>query len=103
MLSWIWFIVDMVDSYVAPVLMLISCSWIVIATCYFIMALHIAFKFNQIKLNLNNYWLSQGATISADQCNHAYQYGTVLTGSIVVPLSGASNEGRLCAGATFAG
>ena len=45
-------------------LMLISCSCIVIASCYFIMAQHIAFKFNRIKLNLNNCWLSHGATIS---------------------------------------
>ena len=45
--------------------MLISCSCIVIASCYFIMAQHIALKFNRIKLNLNNYWLSHGATISS--------------------------------------
>ena len=45
--------------------MLISCSCIVIASCYFIMAQHIAFKFNRIKLNLNNCWLSHGATISS--------------------------------------
>ena len=47
-----------------PVIMLISCSCFVNASCYFIMAQHIAFKFNRIKLNLNNCWLSHGATIS---------------------------------------
>ena len=62
MLSWIWFIVDMVDSYVVLSRL---CSCIVIASCYFIMAQHIAFKFNRIKLNLNNCWLSHGATISS--------------------------------------
>ena len=31
----------------------------------------------------------------ADQCNHACLYGKVLTGSIVMPLAGASNKGRL--------
>ena len=55
---WIWWIVML-----HPVLMLISCLCI-IASCYFIMAQHIAFKFNRIKLNLNNCWLSHGATIS---------------------------------------
>ena len=47
-----------------PVLMVISCLCIVIASCYFIMAQHIAFKFNHIKLNFNKCWLSHGATIS---------------------------------------
>ena len=47
-----------------PVLMLISCLCFVSASCYFIMAQHIAFKFNRIKLNLNDCWLSHGATIS---------------------------------------
>ena len=36
------------------------------------------------------------------QCNHAYLYGKVLTGSIVMPLAGASNKGRLWACATLA-
>ena len=66
MLSWIWFIVDMVDSYVVP-----SCL------CWYhahALSLHhvilswlsiFAFKFNRIKLNLNNCWLSHGATISS--------------------------------------
>ena len=65
MLSWIWFIVDMVDSYVVP-----SCL------CWYhahALSLHhvilswlsiFAFKFNRIKLNLNTCWLSHGATIS---------------------------------------
>ena len=57
---WIWWIVML-----QPVLMLISCSCIVIAPCYFIMAQHIAFKFNRIKLNLNNCCLSHGATKSS--------------------------------------
>ena len=57
---WIWWIVML-----HPVLMLISCSCIVIASCYFIMAQHIAFKFNRIKLNLNNCWLSHGAVESS--------------------------------------
>ena len=35
------------------------------------------------------------------QCNHICQYGTALMRSIVVPLSGASNEGRLWARATL--
>ena len=30
-------------------------------------------------------------------------YGEVLTGSIVMPLTGASNGGRLCTGATLSG
>ena len=55
---WIWWIVML-----HLVLMLISCSCIVIASCYFIIAKHIAFKFNRINLN-NNCWLSHGATIS---------------------------------------
>ena len=36
------------------------------------------------------------------KCSHTYLYGEVLTRSIVMPLAGASNEGRLCAGATLA-
>ena len=62
MLSWIWFIVDIMDSYVV-----LSClCWYHAHALYmhFIMAQHIAFKFNRIKLNLNNCWLSHGATIS---------------------------------------
>ena len=37
----------------------------------------------------------------ADQCNHIYLYGEVLPGSIVMPLVGASNEGRSWACATL--
>ena len=55
--QWIWFIVDVVDSYVIPLMiMLISCSCILSWLNIF------AFKFNRIKLNLNNCWLSHGAT-----------------------------------------
>mgnify|MGYP005835156855 CR=1 FL=1 len=39
-----------------------SCSCIVVASCYFIMTKLIAFKFNRIIMNLNNCWLSHGAT-----------------------------------------
>ena len=65
MLSWIWFIVDIVDSYVV-----LSCL------CWYhahALSLHhvilswlsiFAFKFNRIKLSLNICWLSHGATIS---------------------------------------
>ena len=35
------------------------------------------------------------------QCNHICWYGTALMRSIVVPLAGASNEGRLWARATL--
>lgn len=35
------------------------------------------------------------------QCNHICRYGTALMQSIVVPLTGASNEGRLWAHATL--
>ena len=55
----IWWIVML-----HPVLMLISSSCFVIDHVKFIMAQHIAYKFNQIKLNLNNCWPSHGATIS---------------------------------------
>ena len=57
-------IVMLVDYHAPPCLCLISCSCIVVASCYFIMAQHIAFEFNWIKLKLNNCWLSHGATIS---------------------------------------
>ena len=81
-----------------PVLMLISFSCFVYASCYFIMAQHIAFKFNRIKLNLNNCWLSHGATISKlTSATTLTFYGKVLIGSIVVHLAGASHEGRLWA------
>ena len=61
----LWFIVDMVDSYVVlSWLCWYSCSCIVIASCILSWLSIFAFKFNRIKLNLNNCWLSHGATIS---------------------------------------
>ena len=36
------------------------------------------------------------------QCNHICQYGTALIRSIVVPLAGASNKGRLWVCGTLA-
>ena len=45
-------------------IMLISCSCIVIASRILSWHSISAFKFNRIKLNLNNCWLSHGATIS---------------------------------------
>ena len=85
-------------------LMLISCSCIVIASCYFLSWLSIfAFKFNRIKLNLNNCWLSHGAAESSfSQCNHICLYGKAFIRSVVMPLVGASNEGRLWACVTLA-
>ena len=38
----------------------------------------------------------------ASQCNHFCLYGKALILSTVMPLAGASNEGRLCACATLA-
>ena len=55
---WIWWIVML-----HHVIMLISCSCIVIASCILSWLGIFAFKFNQIKLNLNNCLLSHGATI----------------------------------------
>ena len=82
-------------------LMLISC--IIVASCYFNMAQLIAFKFNRIIIKLEQLlaesWCHQIELTSAA----TLALWGVLTGSIVMPLAGASNEGRLCAGATLAG
>ena len=88
MLSWIWFIVDIVDSYVvcwyhahAFSLHHVILSWLRI--------LHSSLT------GLNWTWTTVGWVMvppyRTDQCNHAYLYGKVLTWSIVVPLAGASN------------
>ena len=83
-------------------LMLVSC--IVVASCYFIMNQLIAFKFypdlNELEQVLAKSWCHQIELTSAT--TFAF-YGKVLTRSIVMPLAGASNEGRLCVGATLAG
>ena len=84
-------------------LMLVSCSCIVVASRDFNMAQLISFKFNRIIMNLNNCWLSHVPLNRANQCNHICFYGKALMRSIVMPLAGASNEVRLCAGATLAG
>ena len=82
-------------------LMLISC--IIVASCYFNMAQLIAFKFNRIIIKLEQLlaesWCHQIELTSAT--TFAF-YGKVLTGSIVMPLAGASNEGRLWACGTLA-
>ena len=39
----------------------------------------------------------------ASQCNHICLYGKALIWYVVMPLTGASNEGRLCTGTTLAG
>ena len=81
--------------------MLISCSYIVVAFCYFIMAQLIAFKFNQIIIKLEQLladsWCHQ---IQLTNASTLALWG-VLTGSIVMPLAGASNKGRLWARATL--
>ena len=58
----------------------------------YLMLIELEHKVDRVMVPLNR----------ADQCNHAYRYGTVLTGSIVVPLTSASNEGRLWACCTLA-
>ena len=65
MLSWIWFIVDMVDSYAVLSWYCWYHACIVLASCILSWLSKFAFKFNRIKLNLNNCWPSHGATISS--------------------------------------
>ena len=61
-----YFTVDMMDSYVASRayvdIMFMHCNWYHVILSWLSI---FAFKFNQIKLNLNNYWLSHGAAESS--------------------------------------
>ena len=79
--------------------MLISC--IIVASCYFIMAQFIAFKFNRIIIKLEQLLVESWCHhIDLTSATTLTLWG-VLTGSIVMPLTGTSREGRLCAGATL--
>ena len=61
--------------------------------------------FFQVKPDLNPTWTTVDRVMvppnQAHQCNHTCLDGEALMRSIVMPLAGASNEGRLCARATL--
>ena len=96
-LLWIWWIVMWYPHDDVDIMFMYYCWHHVILSWLSIFA----FKLT----GLNWTWTTVGWVMvppyRADQCNHAYRYGMVLTGSIAVPLAGASNEGRLWARATL--
>ena len=91
LLIW-WIVCDTV------MIMLIACPCIVICI---VLIYHGSAYLHSSLTGLNWTWTTVGWVMvppyRTDQCNHAYLYGKVLTGSIVVPLAGASHEGRLWA------
>ena len=92
----IFMVMLLIHAYINIMLMRI-----IISSCYYDSA-SFAFEFNRTLIKLEHLLPeSLCHRIELFQCNHIRRYGTALTRSIVMPLAGASNEGRLWVRATL--